>query len=102
MYSLDELSAKSLYDLFVNDLDVQSINVRLRDICGLHKFFITGQKRLSGNFRPRDVRESVDATLEIDLTGLFCLVLESVLNGLNGLERIVPGTLIEIPLLTLV
>ena len=64
-------------------------------------FFITGQKRLSGNVRPRDVRESVDATLEIDLTGIFCLVLESVLNGLNGLERIVPGTLIEIPILTL-
>ena len=56
MYGLDGLSVNGLYDMFVNGLDVQSINVCPRDIRGLQKLFVTGLKMLSLDVRPRDVR----------------------------------------------
>ena len=75
MYGLDELSSNCFYDKFFNGLDVQSINVRTCDVRGLHELFVTGLKRLSINFRPRDVKEYGDITSENGL---------QVLNGING------------------
>ena len=56
MYGLDELSVNGLYDMFVNGLDVQPINVCPCDVRGLRKLFVTGLKILSINVRLRDVR----------------------------------------------
>ena len=56
VYGLDDMSVNGLYDMFVNVLDVQSINIRTCDVHGLHELFATGLKRLSINVFPRDVR----------------------------------------------
>ena len=59
MYSINELSYNVLYYIFVNVMDVQSINYRPTDVRGLHEFFVIGLKILSVNVRPCDVRESM-------------------------------------------
>ena len=70
MYGLDDLSANGLYDLFVNGLDVQSINFCPCGIYGIHELLVSVLKRLSINVRPRDVRSYVDITPESDIPGL--------------------------------
>ena len=60
MHDLDEMTANDLYNLFVNVMDLQFINVNPLDARGLHELFVTGLKRLSANVHPRDVRESMD------------------------------------------
>ena len=86
MYSLDEMSSNSLYNLPVNSMDVLSTNVRPHDVRGLQKLSITGLKRISINVRPHDARESMDVKSDIGMPGLNGLGPEYTLNGMNGLN----------------
>ena len=90
MYGLDEMSANGLCNLFINDLDVQSINVRPRDVYDLHNVFVAGLKRLPVNVCSCDVREPVDVTSDRDKPVLNGPGPESALNGLNGLNGLGP------------
>ena len=56
MHGINELSDNGLYNLSVNGLDVLPISDCPFDVCGLHKFSVTGLKILSANVHPSDVR----------------------------------------------
>ena len=74
--------------MLVKGLDVKSINVSPRGVCGVHKFFVTGMKRLSVNVCPRDIRESVGVTPDSDLPGVNGIGQELYLKGMNDLNGI--------------
>ena len=70
MHGIDELSANGLYDVYINSLDVISINGRPHDVRALHELSVTGLKRLSVNVHPHDSREYVDVTSQSDLPSI--------------------------------
>ena len=86
VYGLDKTPANGLYNHFINGLDLQYINVCPCVVCGLYELFVTGLKRLPVNGFPHDVRKSVDATPDSDLTGMNGIGTEYSLNGLNELN----------------
>ena len=87
MHSLGDISSNDLYDLPVNGLDVLTIKVRPRDVCGLHKLSATVLKRLSINISPCDVIESVDIIYERGLPGMYGFG-KKFLNGMNVLNEL--------------
>ena len=88
MCNLYELYINGLYNMFVNGLDVKSINFFPWDECGLHKCFATGLKRLSVNACSCDIIESVGirpATYRNGMNGLGTKLDVNGPNFLNGL-----------------
>ena len=83
MYGIDGLYANGLYDLIVNGLDVQSINIHPCDVHGLHVLFVTSMKRMPISVCPIYVRKPADVNPESDITSLNVLGPESALNDLN-------------------
>ena len=86
MHGLGNLPANIIYDLYVNGMDVLSININTCDVRRVHEFSVIGMKRLSIIVHPCDVREYVDVISESGIPGMNGLGPELALNGLNDLN----------------